>query len=229
MDAGTDGRGAKPDLKAAAARLLASAEAAADRAASALERGLGNAERRLGGLFRDAPAEARDDGKAEAPGTGPDPVQPGAERSRAEGASEPASPGAYATFVARARERVSAGVARGAAALDARAGDGAWRAVGLDARGIRIAREVLRDVVPRVAGERAASAVDGAAMKGGVAGAGLLLRIPLKGFAAPFLLGIAAVEAVRAVREVRAEIADIAARVDNEARSADAYAAGPAG
>ncbi len=132
----------------------------------------------------------------------------------------------YAAVVEKARSGVSGAVSKGAEAIDGAAGDAPWRLAGLDERKTRIAREVMREVVPKVAGDRVASALDGAAMKGGVAGAGLLLRIPLKGFAVPFLLGVTAVETVRAVKDVRSSIADIAARVDNEARSAEAYRTG---
>jgi len=129
----------------------------------------------------------------------------------------------YGAFVERTRAGVSGVVAAGAAGVDRLAGEAPWRMCGMDARDARVAREVLREVVPRVAGDRVASVIDGAALKGGVAGVGLLMRIPLKGFAVPFLLGVTAVETVKAVREVRASVADIAARVDNEARSRQEY------
>lgn len=228
---GRDGNGTGfgiPAIDEAVDRLVDRAGAAMDRVAAAVERGVDRIGRGVnaggaGAGPEPAAATAADDGGKR---------EPQGAAGQSEGADADAGgPGprpGYGGFVDATREKVSGIAARGLGGLDDRLGDAPWRAAGLDERRTRIARGVMREVVPEVAGDRVASVVDGAALKGGVAGAGLLLRIPLKGFAAPFLLGIAAVEAVRAVREVRVRVADVAARVDNEARSRAAYDAPPA-
>lgn len=231
---GLGGRG-RPGLIAVLDGFTEKVEETLDRVAGAVERGVAGLERRVeqavgadgpGRGGKPAPAAADASSRPEEGRTRPEDT-PGAEpeaNPRAGAAGRFAR--GYAEVVDRTREGVSAAVGRGAEALDGAVGDAPWRMAGLDARRTRIAREVMLGVVPRVAGERVASVIDGAALKGGVAGAGLLLRVPLKGFAVPFLLGVTAVETVRAVRDVRRSVADVAARVDNEGRSREAYRTG---
>jgi len=122
----------------------------------------------------------------------------------------------YNDMLAGVGARVTRSVASGARRLDDAVGDLPWRLGGLDERGTRIARGVLREVVPKAAGERAASIVDGFALKAGAGGLGIALRLPLKPIIAPVLLALGAVETVRAVRDVRKGVASVADRVDAE-------------
>ena len=241
-------RGGRPGVIGALDRFTDRVEKTLDRAAEAMDRGVEAMERRVDEFAGKADGKAG--ARKPPPGTGPtagagpsdagppprgesEDASPGRHHADAAhgddaGPGQAASPGGgfgrgYAGVVDRTRKGVTSAVSRGAEALDGAVGDAPWRAAGLDGRRTRIAREVMRDVVPKVAGERVASVIDGAALKGGVAGAGLLMRIPLKGFAVPFLLGVTAVETVRAVREVKRSVADVAARIDNEARSEEAY------
>lgn len=122
----------------------------------------------------------------------------------------------YQRFVDGTRETVGRNVARGAAAVDEGLGDAPWRMAGFDDRRTRIARAMMKDVVPGVLGDRAASVVDGASIKGGLVGAGLILRLPLKAAAAPVLLGMAALETYRTVRDVQGKLGEVTRKVDAE-------------
>jgi len=122
----------------------------------------------------------------------------------------------YNEALARVGGKVTGTVAKGAHRLDEAVGDLPWRLGGLDERGTRIARGVLKEVVPKAAGERAASIADGLAIKAGAGGLGIALRLPLKPIIAPVLLVLGAVETVRAVRDVRKGVASVADRVDAE-------------
>lgn len=122
----------------------------------------------------------------------------------------------YQRFVDGTRTTVERNVSKGAAAVDDTLGDVPWRLAGLDDRRTRIARAMMKDVVPGVLGGRAASVVDGASIKGGLVGAGLLLRLPLKAAAAPVLIGMAALETYRTVREVHGKLGEVTQRVDAE-------------
>lgn len=131
----------------------------------------------------------------------------------------------YQRFVDGTRDKVERKVSESASALDERLGDTPWRLAGMDERRTRIARAMMRDVVPGVLGDRAASVVDGASIKGGLVGAGLLLRLPLKAAAAPVLLGMAALETFRTVREVHGKLGEVVRKVDAEIEGERASAA----
>ncbi len=122
----------------------------------------------------------------------------------------------YDAFRMGAGCKVEGATARTAEAFDATWGDRPWRAAGLDARAAKIARRVMTEVVPKVAGERVASVMDGLAIKGGLLGAGFLLKLPLRVIALPVLAGLATIEAATAVEAVRAHVGTIAAEVDAE-------------
>ena len=120
----------------------------------------------------------------------------------------------YDAFRMDAGRKAEEAASRGAAAFDAAWGERPWRAAGLDARGARIARRVLTEVVPEVTGDRVASIMDGLAIKGGLLGAGFVLKLPLRIIALRLLAGLATIEAATAVEAVRARIGAIATEVD---------------
>jgi len=122
----------------------------------------------------------------------------------------------YNSFLGSIGGRVARSVAKGAHGIDSAVGDSPWRLGGLDERKTRIARGVLKEVVPKAAGDRVASMVDGVAIKAGAGGLGIALRLPLKPIIGPVLLVLGAVETVRAVRDIRKGVADVADRVDGE-------------
>lgn len=130
----------------------------------------------------------------------------------------------YQRFVEGTKEAVERNVSKGASAVDETLGDVPWKLAGLDERKTRIARAMMKDVMPGVLGGRAASIVDGASIKGGLVGAGLLLRLPLKAAAAPVLLGMAALETYRTVREVHGKLGEVTAKVDADIASERATA-----
>jgi hypothetical protein len=122
----------------------------------------------------------------------------------------------YTGFVARSGERAARAVGSGTRCLDGLMGDAPWKLARMDERNIRIARSVLRDVVPKTAGDRVSSMLDGLAIKAGTGGVGIALRLPLKPIIAPILLAMGAIETVKAVKDVRKGVSDVAARVDAE-------------
>lgn len=126
----------------------------------------------------------------------------------------------YNLFLDGIGGRVTASVAKGAHGIDSVVGDIPWKLGGLDDRKTMIARGVLTEVVPKAAGDRVASIVDGVAFKAGAGGLGIALRLPLKPVIAPLLLVLGAVETVRAVRDIRKGISSVAKRVDVELEEA---------
>jgi len=122
----------------------------------------------------------------------------------------------YNSFLGSIGGRVAKTVSKGAHGIDSAVGDIPWRLGGFDERKTRIARGVLKEVVPKAAGDRVASMVDGVAIKAGAGGLGIALRLPLKPIIGPVLLVLGAVETVRAVRDIRKGVADVADRIDGE-------------
>ncbi len=156
----------------------------------------------LGSRIRDAGRKRDDD----APRDGFD---------RAAGYAHGAANG-YRNAKDKAGRKVAGVVSKGTHAVDRAVGDTPWKTIGMDGRDTAVARRVMTDVVPDVVGNRVSSLVDGIAVKAGVVGLGVALKLPLRSVALPVLAGLAAAEAAKAVQEVKGRLPEVEASVDRD-------------